>query len=1077
MATDDVSKIFISSTYMDLAQARKRVSEWLSGVFETELVIMETFGSDSAPPDVNSVRRVRECDLFVGIYAHRYGTADSTTRESITELELDEANRAFSAGTIRDILLYLIDTNVPWPDDLKEGSAEAIAGLARIREKAQQHTFTRFQRIDDLVFFIVRDVYRRVSQRMAFFTPSVRRQVLPRAKRLRQPLGMEFLTSVSRNYLVAREQDVERTLSQLKDNPVVLLLGDSGVGKTSLIHAGVIPRAVRIGWRAVYSRPLGFPCSDVGAQVFASVFRGRSTSRIGLVSLLGKAAEAVVEDTLLVIIDQFEDVLAAREKKEVEELLSALRAIRELASQSLRVLIGYRADLEGRLGEHWQLVSGSPQGLPRVYLGGINEDGAWLGVTRMAHALGVRLRLSRPEQERLKSDLLAASRAMGLSDVYPPYLQMLADHIWSSASKEGASYHFKAYQAVAGMEGVIGGYLSRLLEYAQDTGGHITLVLVSLVRSYGIKAQKSAAEIVADTGMSPEEVEESLEKLIDLRLVRHVEPSYEISHDYIARKIASELLDSEERDFKRFRELLTSKGAAFQTTKANITSEEMLMLYKYRARVMPSDVELRLILSSWIEGAGPALYWLLAAEPAKLAGWLRAEEASGDLEREQRASIVLLRHKLGEKPLTEEEYLAFRHYQLSAEFADLISQDALSVPAALIAYGLRHRRREVREACVAAVALRIRGGQWEWIDRLRGSSSVFLRRGYEALVLRDDVPAPGHDVPMTRALVEFSLLKRLSSARSSSEARRAYDAIRKARVRSHALRFGMALCCLRSGRLAMLLKKVRRATSDEAQTYLAAVSGAMTTADVGRLVSAYTCLNAKEGSRYERPVVSTRAHAVAAAILRCSSDQHLPRIRRAMKAIRLTPSSREIALALLTHGGGADLRLVLDRVGEARDAVDFGNHTELGQALQERMEGLHEGCPRFLTGLAQKAEFWEYFPARERATQARRSLLPIKCVDNRALYVRLVAHGLIGTVRVGQEDDLVALAGHNYRLIASGAAIRLVRLGGDGAFRKLSARVDAVLQEGRAGIFAVALRAAEMEFFGLTKAGPHGVTS
>ena len=70
---------------------------------------METFGSDATTPDVNSVRRVRDCDLFVGIYAHRYGTLDEVTSKSIVELELDEAKRAFSTGVLSDISLNVID--------------------------------------------------------------------------------------------------------------------------------------------------------------------------------------------------------------------------------------------------------------------------------------------------------------------------------------------------------------------------------------------------------------------------------------------------------------------------------------------------------------------------------------------------------------------------------------------------------------------------------------------------------------------------------------------------------------------------------------------------------------------------------------------------------------------------------------------------------------------------------------------------------------------------------------------------------------------------------------------------------
>src|SRR5574341_1497803 len=80
-------KIFLSSTFLDLSDSRKKISTWLSGVFGADLIIMETFGSDATPPNIHSVRRVSECDLFVGIYAHRYGNVDSSYGKSITELE------------------------------------------------------------------------------------------------------------------------------------------------------------------------------------------------------------------------------------------------------------------------------------------------------------------------------------------------------------------------------------------------------------------------------------------------------------------------------------------------------------------------------------------------------------------------------------------------------------------------------------------------------------------------------------------------------------------------------------------------------------------------------------------------------------------------------------------------------------------------------------------------------------------------------------------------------------------------------------------------------------------------------
>jgi hypothetical protein len=76
MSPNGKISIFLSSTYVDLRGVRAGLSKWLAGLFGADLVVMETFGSDTDPPNVLSVNRVRECNFFVAIYAHRYGTID-----------------------------------------------------------------------------------------------------------------------------------------------------------------------------------------------------------------------------------------------------------------------------------------------------------------------------------------------------------------------------------------------------------------------------------------------------------------------------------------------------------------------------------------------------------------------------------------------------------------------------------------------------------------------------------------------------------------------------------------------------------------------------------------------------------------------------------------------------------------------------------------------------------------------------------------------------------------------------------------------------------------------------------------
>jgi hypothetical protein len=223
------------------------------------------------------------------------------------------------------------------------------------------------------------------------------------------------------------------------------------------------------------------------------------------------------------------------------------------------------------LGEFWQLVSGSPQGLPRVYLGGVSGKDCWETIVGTCADLNLALDLSEADAERMVGDLRTFSQTHAEQAIYPPYIQMLIDHMWRSAPG-GVRYQYADYLQAGGMEGITGGYLARQLAYANGQQGLGKAVLVALVRSYGVKAQRPLSEIARDAGISEQTCESLLERLIDLRLVRHVGGDYEVAHDFLAKEISAKLVDSEEREFKRFRELLASKAAAFAVTRFSFCS-------------------------------------------------------------------------------------------------------------------------------------------------------------------------------------------------------------------------------------------------------------------------------------------------------------------------------------------------------------------------------------------------------------------------------------------------------------------------------------------------------------------------
>ena len=79
-------KVFISSTYQDLIDYRAAAIEAVEGT-SYQAVKMEVFGARSDEPLNACLQEIEQCDLFIGIYAHRYGYVPDSSNISITEME------------------------------------------------------------------------------------------------------------------------------------------------------------------------------------------------------------------------------------------------------------------------------------------------------------------------------------------------------------------------------------------------------------------------------------------------------------------------------------------------------------------------------------------------------------------------------------------------------------------------------------------------------------------------------------------------------------------------------------------------------------------------------------------------------------------------------------------------------------------------------------------------------------------------------------------------------------------------------------------------------------------------------
>src|SRR5215510_3818639 len=83
-------EVFVSSTSVDLVDFRQVVIDQLLRMGQMPIG-MEHFGSRTQDATTVSLAEVAGCDLFIGIYAFRYGYTPEEDGLSITEQEYHEA--------------------------------------------------------------------------------------------------------------------------------------------------------------------------------------------------------------------------------------------------------------------------------------------------------------------------------------------------------------------------------------------------------------------------------------------------------------------------------------------------------------------------------------------------------------------------------------------------------------------------------------------------------------------------------------------------------------------------------------------------------------------------------------------------------------------------------------------------------------------------------------------------------------------------------------------------------------------------------------------------------------------------
>lgn len=136
MRRKPIFSVFLSSTKQDLAAYRSKAKEVCERL-DLFPIGMEDFGAMNAGATAGSQSRVEDADVFVGIYAHRYGYIESGSDLSVTEREFDHA---LALG--KPVLAFVVDPEYAWDGQLRQ--QDAADKLERFKQKVQSARIVAF---------------------------------------------------------------------------------------------------------------------------------------------------------------------------------------------------------------------------------------------------------------------------------------------------------------------------------------------------------------------------------------------------------------------------------------------------------------------------------------------------------------------------------------------------------------------------------------------------------------------------------------------------------------------------------------------------------------------------------------------------------------------------------------------------------------------------------------------------------------------------------------------------------------------------------------------------------------------
>lgn len=424
---------------------------------------------------------------------------------------------------------------------------------------------------------------------------------------------LEYYTEEDTNSYAGREDDIAAVVRHIFQDRHFVLYGRSGLGKTSLLRAGVFPRLRARGFFPIILRTLEDPIAELGQALSPHFEEGAEVPEPIFERLC--ALHDQLQTPIVLVLDQFEEIFTRfRDRPELRRpFLKLLAQAIADDSMDLRVVFSLREDY---LAEFHALSKAVPGVGKNAYrLEPLTRFGARLAITTPLKVANISY------DKRLIGALL---EELASQNYDPPLLQVACGEIYEAYRNDTDVERMTRdhLHAVGGFDGIMERYLRRTVDAVPTWLRLIARVLLDcLFTREGTKLALSQDKLQESMYIRRTAQEESavLEVLIEQRLVRKSVRRgvdwYELNHDSIVPILRAWLpTDTEFLEFGSTRRLVANltEGDLWRTDHELLLSDRQLerLIAPYRERLaFGATNEEFLVRSALVTGSKQLAFW------------------------------------------------------------------------------------------------------------------------------------------------------------------------------------------------------------------------------------------------------------------------------------------------------------------------------------------------------------------------------------------------------------------------------------------------------------------------------------